>query len=207
MAKIALRAMQTSTTTGVGTYSLGASAPYGWQKFLDDSNIVTTDQVYYLATDVDFAEETGNWEVGIGTITSASPDTISRDTLIDSSTGSWISWSTGTRNIVGIIPATGFMLGDNNLSELASPTTARTNLGLGTAATKDEGHGNTLDADTVDSFEGSVFVVKANDETITGANTFSGDQALSGDNAYTGKNDFSGTGGRVILPTDADSWA
>lgn len=207
--KIAIRALETSVTTGTATYSL-LGGEFGWQTFLADPAISSGDQVYYVASDVDPVNKTGNWEFGIGTITDGGggADTLTRDTILGSSNNNnAVSWGAGTRNIFGTLPASGFMLGENNLSELTNLTTARSNLGLGDSATRNEGSGNLLDADTVDGKEASAFVEKAVDATISGSNTFSGDQALSGANTYSEKNSFNSGSGRVILPVGTDKWA
>ncbi len=92
---IADRVKETSTTTGLGTYNL-AGPEGGFQGFV--AGIATTNTCHAMATD-------GNdWEVFIGTVTDAAPDTLSRDTLIASSTGSFISWGAGTREIFCVLP-------------------------------------------------------------------------------------------------------
>lgn len=98
-AKYADRVKETTTTTGTGTYNL-AGASTGFQTFLNSTNIGTGDQVHYTC------ENGTDWEVGIGTITAGSPDTLSRTTILDSSTGgSAISWAAGTKNIFATVPA------------------------------------------------------------------------------------------------------
>lgn len=92
MAKVyADRVKETSTTTGTGTYDL-AGAATGYQGFVAGAGDGNT--CIYVA------EDGTDWEVGLGTITDATPDTLSRDTIYSSSnSGSAVSWSAGTRNI------------------------------------------------------------------------------------------------------------
>ena len=67
------RTAEITTTTGTGTYSLAGVKP-GFEAFVD--RVASGNQIYYCCEDgVDF-------EVGIGTFTDGSPDTISRDTII-----------------------------------------------------------------------------------------------------------------------------
>jgi hypothetical protein len=48
----------------------------------------------------------GEWEVGIGTVTSGSPDTLSRDTIISSSNSdAAVTFSSGTKNVFCTLPA------------------------------------------------------------------------------------------------------
>ena len=72
------RVKETSTTAGTGTLTL-AGAVTGFQSFAAVGNANTT---YYAIVD----NATGAWEVGIGTYTS-SGTTLSRDTVLSSSTG------------------------------------------------------------------------------------------------------------------------
>ena len=68
------RVKETTTTTGTGTISL-AGAETGFETFV--AGIGTTNKTFYAI------ELPGNaeFEVGIGTVTDASPDTLSRDTM------------------------------------------------------------------------------------------------------------------------------
>jgi len=88
------RVQETSTTTGTGTFTL-AGAVSGFQSFSAIGNANTT---YYAI--VGGAE----WEVGLGTYTS-SGTTLSRDTVLASSTGSKVSFSAGTKNVFVTYPA------------------------------------------------------------------------------------------------------
>ena len=93
------RVKETSTTTGTGTLNL-AGAETGYEGFV--AGIGTGNQTYY-AIELNSA---GEWEVGIGTVTSGSPDTLSRDTIISSSNSdAAVTFSAGTKNVFCTLPA------------------------------------------------------------------------------------------------------
>ena len=93
------RVKETSTTTGTGTLNL-AGAETGYEGFV--AGIGTGNQTYY-AIELNSA---GEWEVGIGTVTSGSPDTLSRTTVISSSNSdSLVNFSAGTKNVFCTLPA------------------------------------------------------------------------------------------------------
>ena len=71
------RVKETSTTTGTGTFSL-AGAEVGFESFV--SGIGTTNSTFYAISN----DGKNEYEVGIGTVTDASPDTLSRTTIISS---------------------------------------------------------------------------------------------------------------------------
>ena len=92
------RVKETSATTGTGTIDLlGAST--GFQSFVN--GIGSGNTCHYCINDG------ANWEVGLGTVTNASPDTLSRDIVYASSTGgSKINWvGVGPRDVFVTIPA------------------------------------------------------------------------------------------------------
>ena len=93
------RVKETSTTTGTGTIDL-AGAETGYEGFV--AGIGTGNTTYY-AIELNSA---GQWEVGIGTVTDATPDTLSRDTIITSSNSdSAVNFSAGTKNVFCTLPA------------------------------------------------------------------------------------------------------
>ena len=93
------RVKETSTTTGTGTLNL-AGAETGYESFV--SGVGTGNTTYY-AIELNAANE---WEVGIGTVTSGSPDTLSRDTIISSSNSdAAVTFSSGTKNVFCTLPA------------------------------------------------------------------------------------------------------
>ena len=88
------RVQETTTTTGTGTITL-AGAVSGFQSFSTIGNANTT---YYAIVGGT------QWEVGIGTYTS-SGTTLSRDTVLASSTGSKLDLAAGTKNVFVTYPA------------------------------------------------------------------------------------------------------
>ncbi len=88
---IADRVQETTTTTGTGAVSM-AGAVAGYQAF--SAAFVTAAVIYYCIAG------TTEWEVGIGTLTSGSPWTLSRDTVLASSnSGALVNFSAGTKNV------------------------------------------------------------------------------------------------------------
>jgi hypothetical protein len=89
--KYGQRVKETTTTTGTGTYDLAGAEP-GYQSFVD--GIGDTYTTTYCCTDGT------DWEIGYGTITNDTTDTLSRSTILSSSnSGSEVDWAAGTRNI------------------------------------------------------------------------------------------------------------
>jgi hypothetical protein len=94
------RVKQTSTTTGTGTLDLSATIPTGFRSFVD--GIGNTNTTYYAI----YETGTNNFEVGVGTVTDAATDTLSRDTVISNSLGntSKINFA-GTLDVFCTLPA------------------------------------------------------------------------------------------------------
>ena len=102
------RVKETSTTTGTGTLNLGGAAD-GFDTFvagIGDGNVT-----YYSIAHATEDE----WEVGIGTVTDASTDTLSRTTILSSSNSdSAVSFSAGTKSVFCTMPASKIAYADNN---------------------------------------------------------------------------------------------
>jgi hypothetical protein len=94
------RVKETSTTTGTGTLDL-AGAATGFVTFV--AGIATGNTTYYAI----YETGTDKWEVGLGTVTDATPDTLSRDTVLSNSSGntSKINFA-GTLDVFCTLPAT-----------------------------------------------------------------------------------------------------
>ena len=94
------RVKQTSTTAGTITLELNATVPTGFVSFV--AGIGDTNTTYYAI----YETGTNKWEVGLGTVTDAGTDTLSRDTVIDNSSGntSKINFA-GTLDVFCTLPA------------------------------------------------------------------------------------------------------
>lgn len=108
------RAMERTVTTGTGTYDLGGAEP-GYQTLV--AAIGSGNTCRYVVTD-GLA-----WEINDGVVTDASPDTLTRATLIASSTGSAISWGAGTKSIYLLPPEAGRLLSRQILTSGTTYTT------------------------------------------------------------------------------------
>lgn len=89
---LADRVKETTTTSGTGTLTLDGAAT-GFQTFV--AGVGDGNTCMYCISDGT------NWEVGIGTVTDAASDTLSRNTILDNSLGttSAISFGAGTKDV------------------------------------------------------------------------------------------------------------
>jgi hypothetical protein len=93
------RVKETSTTTGTGTFDLGGAVT-GFETFV--AGIATGNTTYYAI----FLQGSTEWEVGLGTVTDATPDTLARTTVITSSNSdSAVNFSAGTKDVFCTLPA------------------------------------------------------------------------------------------------------
>jgi hypothetical protein len=91
------RVQETTTTTGTGTIDLNGALT-GFESFV--SGIGSTNSTYYAIVGG------SEFEVGIGTVTDATPDTLSRTTVISSSNSdALVNFSAGTKNVFCTLPA------------------------------------------------------------------------------------------------------
>ncbi len=183
------RVKETSTTTGTGTLDL-AGAVSGFETFV--AGIGNSNTTYYA-----IVNEDGAFEVGLGTVTDAGTDTLSRTTIISSSNSdSAVNFGAGTKNVFCTLPASkavildasGNIVANNgsnltalNASNLASGTVANARLdaqlqdvaGLATTAGKiiqGDGSNFGLSAYTLPTSDGSASQVLTTDGS--GAVTF-----------------------------------
>ena len=140
------RVKQTSTSTGTGTINLSASAETGFETFV--AGIGDTNSTFYCISH----DGTADFEVGIGTVTDAGTDTLSRTTIISSSNSdNLVDFTAGTKTVFCTYPAK------------RAPSASMT------ATTYVTTHASTLsDTQTIDSG------VLAGPVTITGTQTVTG---------------------------------
>jgi hypothetical protein len=199
------------TPSGPWTLVEWGVAPYGYEPF----DTLTGNSVCYLAENFDDPADpsSGDWEIGVAPIAydtdhyELQRSDVGAQILESSNSGAAVNFSSGDIRVHNIFPAheLGYMEGSNNLSDVSSVASSRTNLELGDVAVADTGTGNGLNADTLDGYHGSQYWRRAQDETISGNHTHSGDLSLSGDNDYTGLNRYSQ--GVFVVPAGADLWA
>jgi hypothetical protein len=115
------RVKETSTTTGTGTFDL-AGAVSGFESFV--AGIGNSNTTYYA-----IVNENGEFEVGLGTVTDAATDTLSRDTIISSSNSdSAVNFGAGTKNVFCTLPASKAVILDSSGNIVANNGSNLTNL-------------------------------------------------------------------------------
>ena len=97
--KIAYRVRETTTTTGTGTINLGGAVT-NFETFA--ANLSNSDTTYYAIVD----NTNGDFEVGLGTFATGSPNTLARTTPISSSNcNSAVNFGLGTKDVFITTPA------------------------------------------------------------------------------------------------------
>jgi hypothetical protein len=124
------RVKETTTTTGTGTIDL-AGAETGFQTFVD--GVGNGHETYYVIVD----SNTGDYEVGVGTITDAATDTLSRDTVISSSNaGALVNFGAGSKDVFCSLPSErAVIIDDASNVEVTANITATSFDGSGAALT------------------------------------------------------------------------
>jgi len=115
------RVKETSTTTGTGTFDLTGTIS-GFESFV--TGIGNSNTTYYA-----IVNENGEFEVGLGTVTDAATDTLSRDTIISSSNSdSAVNFGAGTKNVFCTLPASKAVILDSSGNIVANNGSNLTNL-------------------------------------------------------------------------------
>ena len=106
------RVKETTTSTGTGTVNLGGAAT-GFETFV--AGIGNSNTTYYCIQD----QGGSNFEIGLGTVTDATPDTLSRTTVLSSSNSdSLVNFGAGTKDVFCTLPASKAVVedGSNNVA-------------------------------------------------------------------------------------------
>jgi hypothetical protein len=126
-----------TATTGGDIFLLGAQP--GYRTFRQE-------HVNGAKVALELRTASGSQEYSYGTLVYGTPDKITSRVIYGSglaggafALGVPIAWGAGTRDALCAMPGQAFLYGPNNLSDLASPSTARASLGLGTSAVLDVG--------------------------------------------------------------------
>ena len=188
---LADRVKENSSTTGTGTFTL-TGAQVGFQSFAVVGNANTT---YYTIQN----PGTSEWEVGVGTYTSANT-TIARTTVLSSSNANAVvNFSAGVKDVFVTYPAERAVYyeaaGGVNIFE-NSATTA--------LVVTQAGAGNALSVSGTTVLSGNVTV--SGGANITGASTISGNLTTKLLTTTSGPFD-SGTGATWTNPRTIASWA
>ena len=92
------RVKETSTTTSTGTLDLDGAVT-GFEGFV--AGIATGNTTYYSIVH----QSANEWEVGLGTVTDAATDTLSRSAISSSNSDGLVNFSAGTKQVFCTMPA------------------------------------------------------------------------------------------------------
>lgn len=167
------RVKETTTTTGTGTVNLGG-AQTNFETFV--AGVGNSNTTYYAIVHRSAAE----FEIGLGTITDASPDTLARTTIISSSNSdSAVNFSAGTKDVFCTLPAS-------------------------KAVFEDASSDVTLPNDLVLGSDSSVLKFGADSDTTI---THTADTGLTTNRDFTVGDDLTVEGGVIDLKTNSGSRA
>tara|TARA_A100001201_G_scaffold29832_1_gene32318 strand:- start:12 stop:905 length:894 start_codon:yes stop_codon:yes gene_type:complete len=129
------RVKETSTTTGTGTLNLDG-AVQDFESFV--AGIGTTNETYYCIVN----PGTGEFEVGRGTVTDATPDTLSRTQVFSSSNSdNPVNFTSGTKDVFCTLPASKAVVEDaNNDVTLPADLTVGANIDVSSGTIKLDGN-------------------------------------------------------------------
>ena len=109
--KIEDRVRETTTTTGTGTINLGGAVT-NFETFA--SNLSNSDTTYYAIVD----NTNGAFEVGLGTFSTGSPNTLSRSAIASSNSNNLVNFGVATKEVFITVPASKMVVedGSNNVA-------------------------------------------------------------------------------------------
>ena len=166
------RVKENSTSTGTGTFDLDGAVT-GFETFV--AGIASTNTTYYAI----FHQGTNEWDVGLGTVTDATPDTLARTTVITSSNSdAAVSFTAGTKDVFCTLPASKAVY----LDASGDPVGAIANVVEDTSPTL----GGNLDVGAYD-------ITSASDADIDIIPNGTGDVNLGADTVQVGDNDANAT--------------
>ena len=109
--KIEDRVRETTTTTGTGTINLGGAVT-NFETFT--ANLSNSDTTYYAIVD----NTNGAFEVGLGTFSTGSPNTLSRSAIASSNSNNLVNFGVATKEVFITVPASKMVVedGSNNVA-------------------------------------------------------------------------------------------
>lgn len=122
------RIEETSDTVGTGTLALNGAVSVDLKSFV--AALGNGKSCPYLIDD-----GAGKWELTWGVIASGTPDTITRGTLIKSSTGSRVDFGAGSKTVACVLPSELFLWCGESLALAESDIASATTTDLGTVLT------------------------------------------------------------------------
>ena len=103
--KIFSRVKMLTTTTGTGSVSLNGVALATYFNF-SEVGAANNDKIYYVIDASYDNLNSGDFEIGVGTLTSISgaTATLSRDTVIASNSNNLVNFTAGTKSVSSVLP-------------------------------------------------------------------------------------------------------
>jgi hypothetical protein len=162
--KIFDRIAQLSTGTGTGNFDLDGAALTGFEKFED--RYTPLDTLPYLITD-----DSGNWEIGLGSFVGAGPYQLVRTTVLASTNAdAAVNWTAGNKT-VSVVEISHYLATNPRWAKFTPPD----NAAIGADATLPVLSGDALLAmgpSVIASGQGAVAIGKSNE--AAGDNSFAG---------------------------------
>lgn len=199
------RVLETSTTTGTGSYQL-AGAVTGYRAA--SAVAVNNDTVYYYAEDVGMnGVPLGGWETGLGTWKSG--NILERTTIhASSNANNAVNWSSGTRRI-GLSATNAVFVGVNtSATDAASSATnaASSASAASTSATNAASSASAASTSATDAASSAVTAINAPGTSATSTTSLTIDNNNKTLTIQTGKSIVVGMFAMLAYTTDATKW-
>ena len=188
---VADRVKESTTSTGTGTINLSGTSA-GFQGFV--AGIGNGNTTYYAIS----SQTADEWEVGIGTVTDAATDTLSRDTIISSSNSDLaVNFSAGTKDVISTLPSSKAVIETATGVDVTGALTTTDEIHINSAASGNTLH-TLLKLETDGTADGSGITIDTRTAHTRGEINF-----LDGTGSYDSNYVFkTATGSQLAAPTE-----